>query len=111
MILNLNSNNIFLLKEGCISTKTNSTFNYKLTNEMLSISDLSVRKEILYTNQAINKDSNILDVLLNMNTLNNKEKISTKLVLNDIKFDLIFINNGQIIIEDDLNIKNLKGYN
>ena len=106
MILNLDSKNTFLLKEGCLSTKTNSKFNYSLTNSMLTVSDSSERKGILYINQVLNKDSNILDALLNEEYSKEDEKTSTKLILRDIKFDLIFLNKGQIIIEDDLNINN-----
>lgn len=101
MILNINSNNNFVLENGNLRTNDNSKFAYSISSEMLTLSDLSTKKQILFPDHIIDKNSSICDLLLNSNI---EENISTKIVLTDIKFDLIFITKGQISILDDADI-------
>lgn len=103
MILNIASNHNFILKDGNLRAEDNSKFTYSISNDMLTINDLSTKKQILFPDYAIDKNSNIYDLLIKSDIDKN---VSSKVVLTDIKFDLIFLSKGKISILDDNNIIN-----
>lgn len=103
MILNIASNLNFILQDSHLKAEDNSKFIYSISSDMLTINDLSTKKQILFPDHVVNKNSNIYDLLIESDINKN---VSSKIVLTDIKFDLIFLSKGKISILDDNNIIN-----
>lgn len=103
MILNIASNLNFILQDSLLKAEDNSKFIYSISSDMLTINDLSTKKQILFPDHVVNKNSNIYDLLIESDINKN---VSSKIVLTDIKFDLIFLSKGKISILDDNNIIN-----